>query len=224
MFSRVGKTRFPAFSPRYGGEENNRESEAHRAITPGRVRDLDSPASELSPKQIAQAYVRSIAPRLALGESTLHFDRVKKSILGSHVLFQQFRDELPVSGAWLRIDISPDGRVFNVLNDLIPQPAVTRAPKEKTIGAREADRRAREAVEAGTVRVVEHERVFYPVNGKPKPCWKVIVRTRKPMARGRSTSTRTAARWWRGAISRNTSSDTEESSIPIPSAPSTTRR
>lgn len=152
---------------------------------PRRVRDIDSPASELRPRRIAQAYVRSIAPRLALGESTLHFDRVKTSILGSHVLFQQYRDELPVSGAWLRIDVSPDGRVFNVLNDLmpdlIPQPASSRAPKEKTIGAREADRRAREVVEAKTVRIVEHERVFYPVNGVPKPCWKVIVRTRKPM-------------------------------------------
>jgi len=147
---------------------------------PRRVRDIDTPASTLGAKRIAQTYVRSIESRLALGESTLHFDRIKESILGSHVLYQQYRGELPITGAWLRIDVSPDGRVFNVLNDLIPEPAKPRATKAKTIGARAADKRAREAVNAGTVRVVEHERVCYPVNGVPGACWKVVVRTVKP--------------------------------------------
>ncbi|HXH93649.1 MAG TPA: M36 family metallopeptidase [Thermoanaerobaculia bacterium] len=158
------------------------KAHARKAVKrlPRRVRDIDTPASTLSANQIAQAYVRSITPQLALGESTLHFDRVKTSILGSHVLYQQYRGELPISGAWLRIDVSPDGRVFNVLNDLIPEPAKLRATKAKTIGARVADKRAREAVNAGTVRVVEHERVCYPVNGVPRSCWKVVVRTVKP--------------------------------------------
>ena len=147
---------------------------------PRRIRDIDTPASTLGAKRIAQAYVRSIKPRLALGESTLHFDRVKTSILGSHVLYQQYRGELPISGAWLRIDVSPDGRVFNVLNDLIPEPSKPRVTKATMIGARVADKRAREAIKAGTVRAVEHERVCYPVNDVPRTCWKVVVRTVKP--------------------------------------------
>jgi Fungalysin metallopeptidase (M36) len=49
------------------------------------------------------------------------------------------------------------------------------------IAAREADRRARAAVDAKIRRVVKHEFVHYRIDGVPEPCWKVIVRTERPV-------------------------------------------
>jgi Fungalysin/Thermolysin Propeptide Motif len=126
---------------------------------PRRVCDIDAPASESEPRQIADAFVERIAPSLRVDPATLRFDRIKPSIFGSHVLYQQYRDGLPISGAWLRLDVAKDGRVFQILNDLIPQQVISKPAGKAQIGARQADARAREAIEARTRRVVEHELV-----------------------------------------------------------------
>jgi hypothetical protein len=148
---------------------------------PRRMSDVDIPASSLDARDAAEALVKSIAPKLWIDASDLHFDKVKKSILGTHVLYQQYRGDVPISGAWLRVDVSPAGRVFHLLNDLVPGPVLAQASDEVNIAAREADRRARAAVEAKIRRVVKHEFVHYRVDGVPEPCWKVIVRTERPV-------------------------------------------
>jgi hypothetical protein len=150
------------------------------AILPRRIYDIETPSGKGSPKKTAQALLKSIATAMRLDARDLHFDAVKKSMLGSHVLYQQYRGDMPVSGAWLRIDIAPDGRVFHVLNDLVPGHAASEEPAA-LIGSRAADSRARAAVEAKTTRVVAHELVHYQVLGALTPCWKVIVRTVKPV-------------------------------------------
>ena len=43
----------------------------------------------------------------------------KKSILGTHVLFQQYHNKRPISAAWVRVDIDKNGRVYNIQNDLV---------------------------------------------------------------------------------------------------------
>ena len=148
---------------------------------PRRIYDIESKPSDRPPKEIADAFVATIAARLRVDPSTLRFDKVKQSILGSHVLYQQCRRGTPISGAWLRIDISPDGRVFNVLNDLIPDELASKAANVKKVGARAADARARGAIKAKTRRVIGHELVHRAVNGRPRLSWKVIVRTTGPI-------------------------------------------
>jgi fungalysin metallopeptidase (M36)/fungalysin/thermolysin propeptide len=147
---------------------------------PRRIYDIESKASGRAREEIASEFVDAILPKLRVDPASLRFDTVKQSILGSHVLYQQYRDGLPVSGAWLRIDISPEGRVFHVLNDLIPEKVASKATNEKKIGARVADARARAAVKGRTRRVMSHELVQRPVKGKPRLSWKVLVRTTSP--------------------------------------------
>src|SRR5438045_4188751 len=80
---------------------------------PRRIYDIKTKASDRTPEEIAGAFVEAIAPKLRVDSSSLQFDKVKQSILGSHVLYQQYQGGTPISGAWLRIDISPDGRVLD---------------------------------------------------------------------------------------------------------------
>src|SRR5437867_5161452 len=148
---------------------------------PRRIYDIETKASDRTPEEIARVFVDAIAPKLRVDPSSLQFDKVKQSILGSHVLYQEYSGDVPISGAWLRIDISPDGRVFHVLNDLIPEELASKATYEKKIGARVADTRARQAIEGRTRRVMLHELVHRPVNGVPRLSWKVIVRTTGPV-------------------------------------------
>ena len=131
-------------------------------------------------RDVADRFVQSTAKKLRIPVADLHFDTAKPSILGTHVLYQQYRGDVPISGAWLRVDVSPVGRVFTALIDLIPGNVVAKARDRGNIGAREADRHARAAVEAKVRRVVSHELVHYPVGGVPRLCWKVIVRTERP--------------------------------------------
>src|ERR1044072_3885077 len=88
---------------------------------PRRICDINAPASDAAPREIAEMFVERIAPSLRVDLESLRFDRIKPSIFGSHVLYQQYRDGVPVTGAWLRIDVAKDGRVFHVLNDLVPR-------------------------------------------------------------------------------------------------------
>lgn len=148
---------------------------------PRRVYDIDTPASDLPPREIADRFIASVVTQLRIDLNSLRFDCVKPSIFGSHVLYQQLRDGVPISGAWLRVDISPDGRVFHLMNDLVPVRRTSRRRRTKPhLGARAADAIAREAVEAKTRRVVGHELVQFPVNDVPRPAWKVLVRTERP--------------------------------------------
>ena len=52
-------------------------------------------------------------------------------MLGSHVLYQQYHQGKPISGAWVRIDIDKDGKVYNIQNDLVPTPVMERTRKSE---------------------------------------------------------------------------------------------
>jgi len=81
--------------------------------TPLRIYDLETKPSRKPPEEIAEAVLRKIASALKIKRDLfqLKFDKVKQSILGSHVLYQQYHDGKPISGAWIRVDIDPEGRV-----------------------------------------------------------------------------------------------------------------
>ena len=56
---------------------------------------------------------------------------MKKTIFGSQVLWQQYYEGSPISGAWIKVDIDKDGKVFNVVNELVPVKALATARKKE---------------------------------------------------------------------------------------------
>jgi hypothetical protein len=142
--------------------------------------DLELKSGFADSKVIADQVAETIAKRRRLRANDLRFDTIIRSILGSHVLYQQYRDDLPISTAWLRVDVSGDGEVYQVLNDLVPRTTIAESFDVVEIPAKDAERVARAAVETKVQQIVQCELVRYPVNRVPKPCWKVIVRTKRP--------------------------------------------
>jgi Zn-dependent metalloprotease len=152
---------------------------------PRRFYDIDEEASTGNARQIAEGFLKRVADDLQVSPdlSTLEFDQVKESLLGKHVLFQQQYNRRPITGAWVRVDIDPSGKVFNLQSDLIPEKVLARAkvsgaPPVTTITADQAKATALEATGSTTTAphtVHSTEEVTYPVDGTPIPAWKVVV-------------------------------------------------
>ena len=163
---------------------------------PSRVHDIKGAPSGGTPKQIAVKTLKKLAPTLKIDPDLkqLRFDKVKKTVLGDHVLFQQCLKGTPISGAWVRVDIDRNGKVYNVLNDLVPQPKIEKAKRTETAAIAKSavpraqlkaeDARKRAVEEAGGKKagaeVLKDELVYYPVEAVPVQAWKVIVQTMKP--------------------------------------------
>lgn len=163
---------------------------------PSRIYDIDIGTSKKAPEKKAEELLKKIAPSLKIKPdlSQLKFDKVKESILGQHVLFQQYLDGVPISDAWIRIDIDKEGKIYNVMSDLVPDPIIAQAEKAKKTGsdlemaesqltAEEAKQRALEAlaVPGATLdNVLASELVYYPHDGPPVLSWKIITRTDNP--------------------------------------------
>jgi Zn-dependent metalloprotease len=164
--------------------------------TPKRLFDIEAKPSKSDPRTIAEAFLKKVAADLKIDASLseVQFEQVRPSILGSHVLFQQYLDGKPISRAWVRVDIDPEGRVFNLQNDLVPTAKLKKVTKKagstrealvaaRQLTAEEASVRAVEAVRANEAQVHEvhsTELVQFPVAGVPTLAWKVIVRTEQP--------------------------------------------
>lgn len=167
--------------------------------TPHRIYDIASKASKANPEKIAEATLRKIARELKIRPdlSQLKFDKVKESILGSHVLYQQYHAGKPISGAWIRVDIDKEGRVYNILSDLVPEPALARTRQAEAafapattrqLSEREAQDFAIKAAGApkGDSKVLVDELVYYPRDGVPVLAWKVIVKTTPAKSRNQT--------------------------------------
>jgi len=166
--------------------------------TPRRIYDLEIKPSKKNPAQIAEAWLKKIVPDLKIKPdlSQLKFDKVKESILGRHVLYQQYHEGRPITGAWIRVDIDKDGKVYNILNDLVPEPIMTKTKKAEgkraalavapqPLSDEGAEARALEATgaaKAKSAEVLERELVCFPHKGIPTPAWKVVVKTTGPAA------------------------------------------
>lgn len=184
------------------------KADTHRRYnTPRRIYDVESKPSTKSPRKIAEETLRKIAGDLKIRPdlSQLKFDKVKESILGSHVLFQQHHAGKEISNAWIRVDVDKEGRVFNIQNDLMPEPAMVQArkadaaraasPETKQLSAADAEARALEAAASAqddSKEIAHTELCYFPYNGVPRLSWKVIVKTTpKPAV----AKTRRPAEW-----------------------------
>ena len=87
---------------------------------PRRIYDIESRASKKKPREAAESVLKKIAGEIQIESdlSQLKYEKVRKSILGTHVLFQQYHNKKPISGAWVRVDIDKNGRVYGIQNDL----------------------------------------------------------------------------------------------------------
>src|SRR6266478_1733579 len=114
----------------------------HRYKTPHQIYDIKTQASGKSPRKIAEAILKKIAGDLEIKPdlSQLKFDKVRETILGSHVLYQQYHAGKPISGAWIRVDVDKDGRVFNIHNDLVSEPAMVKTRKAEAKRATTVDK------------------------------------------------------------------------------------
>lgn len=173
------------------------EKHAERKV-PRRIYDIQSKSSKKQPQAIAVSTLKKIAPDLKIKTdlSQLKFDQVKESILGKHVLYQQQFQGKPISGAWIRVDIDKDGKVYNIQNDLVPEPILKKSEAQqakKNKSATAASQLTADAVKSLAIEAVkpstatadmitDTELVFYPHNGIPALAWKVIIMAIKPKA------------------------------------------
>jgi Zn-dependent metalloprotease len=152
---------------------------------PRRFYEINEEASTGNPRQIAEDFLHRVASDLQISPdlSTLRFDQVKDSLLGEHVLFQQQYNGRPITGAWVRVDIDPSKKVFNMQSDLIPEKVLAKAKvsattRVPTVTAEQAKATALAATGSTTTAphtVHSTEEVTYPVDGMPVPAWKVVV-------------------------------------------------
>ena len=160
---------------------------------PRRIRATEAKQSKILPRKIAETFLKKIAATLQIKAdlSQLKFDKIKKTLLGSHVLFQQKHCNKVISGAWVRVDIDPAGRVYYLVNDLIPEPLLKKSilpksePKPGTERLTEAQaiKKAYNATEidkGGTRHTTSAKLTYRPVSGVPVLAWKVVVHTTKP--------------------------------------------
>lgn len=159
---------------------------------PGRIYDIESKKEKTQPKSIAEKVLKKIATDLKINPdlSQLKFEEVKETILGKHVLYQQQEEGKPISGAWVRVDIDNEGKVYNIQNDLVPFPvlqkgAIAKAKKSKAapkqIDVEEAKKIALAAARAKG-NVTDTELTWYTDKGIPVLSWKVVVSVEKPVA------------------------------------------
>lgn len=162
--------------------------------TPQRIYDFQTRPSDAEPKDIAQDILKRLAADLGIKPdlSQLRFDKVNTTVLGNHVLFQQYHHDLQISGAWVKVDIDKEGRVVSLLNDLIPetmlQEAEQREAKARSARAQitpdEAEKAAIAEInpDSGSVnRLAESELVYYPYRGIPTRSWKLVIKTGSPL-------------------------------------------
>jgi len=175
----------------------NADAQLHTLYkTPRIIRNIQSEPSKRNPRKIAESVLKKIAPDLKINTdlSDLKFDKVKKSILGSHVLYQQYYHKKPVSGSWIRIDIDKKGRVYNIQSDLVPRLYIPDSTSHESKKRSKSDKRklltpsyiTSLAIKAVALRktsshkVLKKELLYFPYKGVPTLAWKIIVETNKP--------------------------------------------
>jgi Zn-dependent metalloprotease len=160
---------------------------------PHRIYDVESKAKQAPPQEIAEKALQKIAKDLKIDPdlSQLKFHEVKDSMLGKHVLYQQQQDGQPISGAWVRVDIDDEGKIYNIQNDLVPAPVIDKAEKMKAKKAKNANQqlslgeasdialKALKVKNKADASIVDSEFTWYTHEGIPVLSWKIVVSGKK---------------------------------------------
>ncbi len=157
--------------------------------TPKRLYDIAVEAGAGNPRTNAETFLKKIADELKIKPdlSQLKFDQVKTSILGKHVLFQQYEGGKSISGAWIRVDINPANEIYNVQNDLVPDTVLAKSSKKAKSAAMLVTVEAASATALQATgstdpahTIVATETVILPVLGVLHEAWKIVVSGTKP--------------------------------------------
>jgi Zn-dependent metalloprotease len=151
--------------------------------TPHKAYAIQDVARKGTPRAAAQAFLKTIAKELKIKPdlSDLKFDKVIESPLGTHVLFQQYHNKKPITGAWVKVDLDHHNRAYHFSNNAIPQDlhaAIGKTATKDLLTERAALKKALAAVRATKARIrgkVTSELVNYPVGKTTEPAWKFLV-------------------------------------------------
>ncbi len=156
----------------------------HKAYgTPQRAYGLKVSPRKGTPRVVARAFLRGIAGALKLGSDlrALRFDKVIRSPLGTHVLFQQHHDGRKISGAWVKVDLDRQNRVYHFTNNSVPAALLAKSAKvaaKTLLDEAAAENKALAAVDATAARTrreVSSELVNFPVGKSVHVAWKVLL-------------------------------------------------
>ncbi len=167
------------------------KSEDHPQFkTPRLLYDIKEETDKNDPRDIAEALLKKITADIDVDPdpSRLKFDCIRESILGYHVLFQQYYNGIPISDAWIRIFLNKDKKISQILNDLIPErilnETVVKASKEPKLSEKEAielvQKKVTDENKHAGANTLKTEQVYFIHAGIPTLAWKVIVGTAQP--------------------------------------------
>jgi hypothetical protein len=154
------------------------------------VTNFSSPPLKGDLEAAARRFIGSVAPDLGVDPKDLVFDRAVSSPLGKHVFFQQRIGRDRVTGAWLKLDVDQEGRVYQLTNNTLPPDstkasfAKRMASAEKEISAQAAIERAADHIGIDTASLrakPKTERVMLPIDDHAEPAWKVLLSSTKPL-------------------------------------------
>jgi hypothetical protein len=162
--------------------------------TPAKLYDIETKPRKGTPRRVATAFLARIARdlKIRIGPRDLRYDKTVKSVLGSHVLFQQYRNGKPVSGAWLKVDLDGENRIYSVENSTVPSvllEKVERLTSKTRIDAATAIQRALDHLRAEATPRREvplrapatAESVLYPARRGVVPAWKLVLPVARPL-------------------------------------------
>jgi Zn-dependent metalloprotease len=150
---------------------------------PKRIYEIESKDSNEDPKSIADQFLTKIGQELHIDKNEMKFDKVKESVLGKHVLYQQYINDKPISGAWVRIDIDKNGKIYNVdnssISDINSKQEMDEV-EEKSISEKEAKKIVIEDLKRTNVEVLDSELEYVTINNVPLKAWKILAKVEDP--------------------------------------------
>ena len=168
--------------------------------TPRRIFDIDFKPDNKNPESASTQLLSELAGDLKIDNkySALKAEPLKTSSMGSHLLYQQQFRNLPVTGAWLRMDVDEQGNIYQVFNELVPEEQLAAAEQiaaahDRAVGNGTeqcyADEEITEAVALAALgipadRAVDYfgkEQVYFQLNEVPVLAWKIIIGLQEPV-------------------------------------------
>jgi Zn-dependent metalloprotease len=156
--------------------------------TPRKALAIKDVARKGTPREAATAFLKGIAPQLKIPADlgNLKYDKAVESPLGTHVLFQQYHNKKPITGAWVKVDLDQQNRAYHFTNNTMPVKMLAKSPKKATKQAwtaEEAKKKALATVKATPSRIrgpVTSELVNFPVGKTVEPAWKFVIPVSAP--------------------------------------------
>jgi Zn-dependent metalloprotease len=156
--------------------------------TPHKVYDIKGISRKGSPRSVAQAFLKDVAQDIRIGADLkdLKFDKVIESPLGTHVLFQQHDQGRKITGAWVKVDLDHNNRVYHFTNSCVPVDLI--AKREKIVARALLDKdaalqKALAALGASKAQIrgeISAEMVNFPVGKTVQTAWKLLVPLSQP--------------------------------------------